>query len=272
MLGDQITLAHPDYYDLPPDQVYAPGAVEWANTLFEQGNICVDPTLWEFGLDTNGLNVDLAFTADNNLFRGGLWFVLGPIPASTGNWSLTDNLFDKVNFVQDTNAPLDFSNNAYWPLTDSELAGAFYNYRWNLNNASRLLPTVSGGGDNEQALAAAPPYQAGPLGRHYLPATAPLFGAGSRTPAEAGLYHYTTRTNQMKEGEEAAGHRVNTGLHYAATAGPASAMPRDSDQDGIPDYVETWHGDGNYSLHTDSETDWQDAQAVSGLYDKTNSI
>ena len=28
------------------------------------------------------------------------------MPASTGNWSLTDNLFDKVNFVQDTNAPL----------------------------------------------------------------------------------------------------------------------------------------------------------------------
>ena len=83
-----------------------------------------------------------------------------------------------------------------------------------------------------------------PSGRHYLPATAPLFGAGSRTPAKAGLYHYTTRTNQMKEGEEAAGHRVNTGLHYAATAGPASAMPGTATRTASRASVETWHGDG----------------------------
>src|SRR5208282_6259822 len=36
-----------------------------------------------------------------------------------------------------------------------------------------------------------------------------------------------------------------------------STQPRDTDGDGIPDYVENWHGDGNYSLHTDTETDWQ---------------
>jgi len=29
----------------------------------------------------------------------------------------------------------------------------------------------------------------------------------------------------------------------------------DYDADGIPDYVENWHGDGHYSLHTDTETD-----------------
>jgi hypothetical protein len=44
---------------------------------------------------------------------------------------------------------------------------------------------------NEQVLTAALPYQAGPFGDFYLPNTTPLYGAGSDTPANLGLYHYT---------------------------------------------------------------------------------
>jgi hypothetical protein len=88
--------------------------------------------------------------------------------------------------------------------------------------------------------------------------------------ANAGLYHYTTRLDQVKEGSEAAGHNVNIGVHYIAVNN--SGVPVDSDGDQIPDYVENWHGDGAYSLHTDSETDWQNACTITGVYDPTNSV
>jgi hypothetical protein len=107
---------------------------------------------------------------------------------------------------------------------------------------------------NEQVLTAALPYQAGPFGDFYLPNTTPLYGAGGDTPANLGLYHYTTRVDQVKEGEDSGKVNANIGLHYIAAT---NGVPIDTDGDGIPDYVENWHGDGNYSAHTDTETDWQ---------------
>ena len=118
---------------------------------------------------------------------------------------------------------------------------------------NRLVTTVTGGG-NDQTFSAPPPYQSGPLGDYYLPITTPLYHNGSRTAPDAGLYHYTTGVDQTKEGS---GHMVSIGLHYIATAGAASIKPKDSDNDSMPDYVENWHGDGDYTLHTDTETDWQ---------------
>jgi hypothetical protein len=58
----------------------------------------------------------------------------------------------------------------------------------------------------------------------------------------------------MKEGNDTAKANANIGLHYIAAT---NGVPIDTDGDGIPDYVENWHGDGDYSSHTDSETDWQ---------------
>ena len=66
---------------------------------------------------------------------------------------------------------------------------------------------------------------------------------------------------------------MSIGPHYIA-ANPVTGLPKDTDGDGVPDYVENWHGDGNYSLHTDAETDWQNpitdgvtADAYSTVYD-----
>ncbi len=145
-----------------------------------------------------------------------------------------------------TRMPLDFGHNAYWPLTPSELCA----WGWGTN---RLLAATNGADAGEQLLSAAPPYQSGPLGDYYLPITTPLYHAGSRTATDAGLFHYTTRADQTKEGS---GQLVNIGLHYVATTGPGSSQPKDADGDGIPDYIENWHGDGNYIAHTNSETDW----------------
>ena len=54
---------------------------------------------------------------------------------------------------------------------------------------------------------------------------------------------------QTKEGDEPNGHMVNIGLHYVAANN--YGQPKDSDGDGIPDYVENCHGDGLYDLHAD---------------------
>jgi hypothetical protein len=194
--------------------------------------------------------------------------------ATAGNWVLKDNLFDHADFVQDASRPLDYDYNGYWPPTGAELAWDTYYYPWNVQNAGQLQATTTGDGftdgANEQVLTAAPPYQAGPFGNYYLPNTTALYGAGSRPPADAGLYHYTTRLDQVKEGDDTAKVNVNIGLHYVAADN--NGLPKDTDNDGIPDYVENWHGDGNYSLHTDTETDWQNPMTDGTTPDASNSV
>src|SRR5208282_6193388 len=44
--GGCIDLGQPDYYYYPVDFVYAPGAVTFANNLFDQTSIFLDPTYY----------------------------------------------------------------------------------------------------------------------------------------------------------------------------------------------------------------------------------
>jgi hypothetical protein len=257
--GGRITLGKALY------SMNVAGAVTWVNNLFDNVTIDLDPGLLDY--DDSTLYVDLSFQANNNLFRGGGWFHLEPIPASAGNWGFKDNLFDRVNFYQDTDQPLALDNNAYWPLAASDLAVISWEQFWWGGNSAQLTPTITGGGAQEVTLTAAPPYQAGPFGNFYLPNTTPLYGAGSDTPANLGLYHYTTRIDQMKEGDEPSGHMVNIGVHYVAANN--YGQPLDSDGDGIPDYVEDANGNGVVDAN---ETDWTTPTTVSGVLDSTNSV
>jgi hypothetical protein len=270
-----------DYINYFPDSVYGSGTVTWKNTLFENVSINLDPTYYEFGWDDQGNNVDLSVQAHNNLFRGGQWFHLEPIPASAGDWVFEDNLFDMVNIVQDINSgqnqPLDYDYNGYWPLSTNALTWDSYFYPWYwLENTSELQPTATtngfSDGQNEVTLNSALPYQAGPFGHFYLPTNTALYGAGSDTAANLGLYHYTTRVDQIKEGEDAAKVNANIGLHYIAAT---NGVPTDFDGDGIPDYVENWHGDGDTGanrIHTADETDWQNAMTDGFTPDPSNSV
>jgi hypothetical protein len=275
LYGGRITLGEPDdgsWYGAPPDWVYGDCAVSWRNNLFDNVSIDIDPTLYEYGLDDLGLNCDMAFEAFNNLFRSGLWLHLEPIPASAGIWTFRDNLFDKTDFIQDTNAPLDFNYNGYWPLGSSEVSWLYNYYPWLQPNGGQLLLTTNGGGGNEQVLDAAPPYQTGPLGNYYLPATTPLYHAGSRTAGDAGMHQYTTRADQIKEGDESpSGHNVSIGLHYVATTNTNSKLPKDSDGDGIPDYIEDGNGNGivdyNETDPNNPATDGVTPDAYSSAYD-----
>jgi hypothetical protein len=232
--GGRINLGNPDQNYYPLTQVYPAGALSWINNSFENTTINLDPTYYWY----NGtVNCDMQLLAYNNLFKGGSWLRMEPFPASAGNWTFENNLFDKVNFLQDTSKPLDYDYNGYWPLLSREFLYG--------GSAGELATTTTGDGftdgGHEVTLSNAPPYQADVFGKFYLPDTTPLYGAGSTNAAGVGLYQYTTRLDQTKEGDETSGHKVNIGLHYVAANG---AVPKDTDSDGIPDYVEDSNGNG----------------------------
>jgi hypothetical protein len=265
--GGRVNLGNPDdgwFFGAPWDYYYGAGVVSWFNNLFENVSINLDPTY--YWVDGATVNCDMQIEARNNLVRWGLWFHLEPIPATAGNWVFKDNLFDKVNFVQNTNTPIEFDYNGYWPLTQEELNWLWYYYPWYAANSGQLLATTNGGGSHESVLTAPPPYEAGPLGKYYLPFTA-LYHAGSRTVAEAGLWQYTTRADQTKAGEESPpGHNVDIGLHYVAVT---NLQPRDTDGDEVADYVEDANGNGTVE---ENETSPLLVQTISGVLDSTNSV
>jgi hypothetical protein len=224
--------------------------VAWNNNLFENVQLNLQPTFdWYDGT----VNVDLAFSARNNLFRGdgSSRFIVVPVPASAGNWTLTDNLFDLMSIFQIPALALDFDYNGYWPLKS-----AFYSGDW-----TQLQATTTGDGTtdglNEMVLSYAPAYQSGPFGNYYLTTVTPLWQAGSRTAGVAGLSQYTTFINQAKDSSNAP---VNIGLHYVAAT---NSLPLDTDGDGVPDYVEVEHGTDPNNPMTDNMT----PDALNAAYD-----
>jgi hypothetical protein len=213
--------------------------------------------------------IDLAFGATNNLFRGG-WLLVEPVVnGAAGAWGFENNFFDKIVFSQNADQSLDHNYNGYWPCLSTEL---YTGQRDRLVHRSGSSVEV-----HDVELTSAPHYTSGLLGYEYNfyqddTSLTSLHNAGRTSAADLGLYHYTTRaTSQAKEADSSA---VDIGLHYVALD-PTSKLPKDSDfsaQDGIPDYVENWHGDGDTGenrVHTDDETDWNnpttDADPVTNL-------
>jgi hypothetical protein len=242
--GGQIDIGTPDNPDtgqgiLNYDTILGSGAVAWNNNLFDGVSINLNPTYY-WMIATN--NCDLQVTAHNNLFRNSAWLVISGTPATAGNWTFRDNLFDKVRFFQDPTLPLDFDHNGYWPLTDAEIVFGASGY------TNLLQATATSSGATELFLSHAPPYQGGAFGNYYLSATTPLYQAGSRTATDAGLAQYTTFVNQTKD---AASQPVNVGLHYVTAT---NSLPFDSDGDGVPDFVEAEHGTDLNNAMTDGVT------------------
>jgi hypothetical protein len=260
LYGGRINLGNPDQSHYSPTQVYLAGALSWINNSFENTAISLDPTYYR----ANGIvNCDMQLLAYNNLFKGGSWILLEPFPATAGHWTFRDNLFDKVNFLQDASQPLDFDHNGYWALLPREFP---------YGGSAGELAASTGGTDSggEVTLSNAPPYQTSVFGNFYLPTNMPLYGAGSRSPAAAGLFHYSTRLDQTKEGNEPAGHMVNIGVHYVAASGN---VPKDTDGDGVPDYVEDANGNGVVDFNAAenvNETDWQNPMTDGATNDAYN--
>jgi len=205
---------------------YSPGisncVFSLTNTLFER----ISAHLYPYHPDS--------VSAFNNLFKEGSWSLS---PGSGNSWTLKDNLFDKTTLWQNTNVAITHNFNGYIAVTN------------------RLLPN----GANDVMLTNSPTYDIGPLGRYYYPTNdgmlSLLINAGSQNATNAGLYHFTTTTNQVKETNST----VDIGLHWIALN---NGVPFDTDGDGAPDYLEDTNGNGS----ADSwETDWQSYNSPHGL-------
>ncbi len=81
-------------------------------------------------------------------------------------------------------------------------------------------------------------WQPGPLGSYYQPTNSPLLNNGSTNASNLGLFHYAVTTNSTVEGSNV----VSRGYHYVVVS--TNGLPLDSNNDGVPDYLEDANGDG----------------------------
>ncbi|MBI3756408.1 MAG: hypothetical protein HY267_00375, partial [Deltaproteobacteria bacterium] len=102
-------------------------------------------------------------------------------------------------------------------------------------------------------------FLAGALGNYYLPTNSVLVDKGSVTNASTvGFSFFTTDTNQVRETTT----RLDIGFHSVATASATSAVPLDTDGDGIPDYMEDANGNGTVDT---GETDFNVYNSTYGI-------
>jgi hypothetical protein len=151
----------------------------------------------------------------NNLFKncGEVGFDL----LGTNVWTFRDNVFDSTT-VADLDENVTHSHNAYIST--------------NVAVTGRLQPPHS----NDVVLTNFT-YAKGPLGDYYQVSTN-LIDAGSRYATNAGLYQFTTGTNEVLEGAS----MVDIGLHFPAAG--LDGLPIDTDGDGLPDAIEDANGNG----------------------------
>jgi hypothetical protein len=160
--------------------------------------------------DESGGHTVTALLLNNTFWNGHFWIEQG----ATSTALVKDNLFYNTTF-----------------------SGAAYNSSNNYNGFITGQPRFSPYGAND-VVAGSFTMQSSALGNRYLPAGSPFINAGSRTAPLAGLYHFTTLTNQTKEASTV----VDIGYHYVALN--AQGLPVDTDGDGFADYSEDRNGNG----------------------------
>jgi hypothetical protein len=189
-------------------------------------------TFYRYFLDPPAFNL----SQYNNLYHGG-----------------TLKIEHDSGYTGDTNPPT-------WHLYDNLLEGVSITYSYSSSNYVQndynafINATVFTNTGSHYKNPSTADYQTGPLGAFYYPTNgtslASLIDMGSRNATNAGLYQYTTTTNQVKETNSP----VDIGLHFISLNG--SSQPNDADGDGVPDYLEDTNGDGAVNS---GETDWQSA-------------
>lgn len=176
----------------------------------------------------NNVHIHNEFTADgsssftlyNSLFRASTNLFNAPV----GNtWIVRDNSFD-ASINEDWGATMTASHNAF------------------ISGSARLNP----GTQTSDVVVGSFTYANASLGPWYQ-SSAAIQNAGSRGAGSAGLYNYTTRTDNAKESSTT----VDIGFHYMSISS-TTGQPIDTDGDGVPDYLEDYNGDG---IKSGTETD-----------------
>ena len=181
------------------------------NSLWERGGI-------QLGAGPpSGTNV-IAHLRNNLIRNVGAWHFF----CGSNSWTVRDNLFDSTA-VTNNGSYVENSTNAHYSTYFGLTAGV----------GNIFLGSLS--------------YQTNQWGKYYQPTGSSLIDAGSRSAQSAGLYHFTTTTNQSKEATS----MVDIGLHYVALT--SGGQPQDGDADGLPDYYEDSNGNGSADS---GETDW----------------
>jgi hypothetical protein len=182
-----------------------------------------------------------------------------------------NNLFERsvISFQGWKGATLNFTNNLFWgsahvsfaavqstiaavnnvfdstTVSGSAVLGGVFSNNFNAYlNCPGTVP-MAYAGPNYVIQTNSLAWQTGPLGNYYQPTNSVLIDVGNTNANFIGLYHYTTSTNEVKEGNST----VDLGYHYVAV--DANGNPLDTDGDGIPDYLEDVNGDGVYTPGVD---------------------
>lgn len=155
-------------------------------------------------------------------------------PSSSNRWRIENTAFEGTcfswwdDFAGDTNYTyLDF--NAY---NTNNLAWQDYPYPYPPQYGVFM---TSGAHD---VLVGGYQWQTSSQGNFYLPASSPLLNAGSQLASAAGLYHYTTQTNQVRETNST----VDIGYHTVALA--PDGLSWSTYWNGMADYLADTNGDG----------------------------
>lgn len=201
------------------------GTFAFENNVFENQPYGYSGGVWFY----DWVGYDFTLTLRNNLFYGGNIYLDN---YGANAWTLKDNAFDSVDLADWGNPQSARSHNAYIKTAQLIPAGAgdivISNFIWT----------------------------AGPLGNHYQHSTN-LLNRGSQTATAAGLYHYTTTTNQVKETNSI----VDIGFHYVAvnsngypvddisgpisvTVCPGSAATFSVSASGVSPFSYVWRRDG----------------------------
>jgi hypothetical protein len=152
-------------------------------------------------------------------------------PSYVSTYLVKDSAFDSVTFSIGG-----YAANASYATYD-------YNAYTNTSNPFPL------GGAHDVSVGSTFNWQTSWLGNFYLPSDSTLLDVGSITAPNAGLYHFTTQTNETSVESTS---QVDIGYHYVGVN--SSGLPLDYDSDGIPDYLEDANGNGSVDS---GETDWQ---------------
>ena len=154
----------------------------------------------------------------NCLFRAGT--VTFDVDTSGSLWTVKDCLFDANTLTKSGLSAVTAGNNGYKSGLSS-LGGT--------GNVTGLVPDWLSGSATSWLGVPCNYYYPTNGGATSLNA---LRNVGSRTAAAAGLYHFTTTTDNAKE----AGTTVDIGWHYVAA--DSGHNPVDTDGDGLPDHAD----------------------------------